>query len=104
MQSWIAWLIAVASAALCLHLWFRAVRRIMRDRKNTVESAAGQLSVCRKKAAEARQDSGVAEVLRRSQSIYTQAVDHYNATLRKPWVHLPAVFLGLRPIKPAREI
>ena len=104
MPSWFPWLIALSSTTLCLFLWFRDVRRIMTSRKSTVESAAGQLSVCRKKAAEARQDSGVAEVLRRSQSIYTQAVDHYNATLRKPWVYLPAVLMGFRPIKTGGEM
>ena len=50
MTSWLISLIAVISVTLCLFLWFRDVRRIMRERKSTVESAGGQLAACREKS------------------------------------------------------
>ena len=101
MPSWFPWLIALSSTTLCLFLWFRDVRRIMTSRKSTVESAAGQLAVCRRKAADAQ--SGSAEVLKRSESIYRQAVDLYNAALHKPWICLPAALMGFRPIENQKD-
>ena len=103
MQSWIAWLIAVASAALCLHLWFRDVRRIMRERKSTVDSAKAQLDVFREKAHKARDDPDTAAIMERSESIYRQAVEHYNQALRKPWNRLPAALMGFRMIENGGE-
>lgn len=98
MASWIVWLIAVISTTLCLFLWFREVRRIMRERKSTVESAGGQLAVCREKALKARGDPEAAAILDRSEKIYRQAVDIYNRTLQKPWNYLPALLMGFRHI------
>lgn len=98
MPSWIAWLIAIVSTAVCLFLWFRDVRRIMRSRKSTVESAAGQLAACRERAAGARDDPEAAAVLERSEKIYRQAVDIYNQTRQKPWICLPAMLMGFQPI------
>ena len=43
MSPWIAWLIAAISTAAFVSLWFWEVRRILNDRKSTVDSAAGQL-------------------------------------------------------------
>ena len=87
-------LVAVVSTAAFLFLWFRDVRRIMRERKSTVDSAKAQLDVFREKAHKARDDPDAAAVLQRSESIYRQAVEHYNQTLRKPWVCLPAALMG----------
>lgn len=98
MIPWIAWLVASVSTAAALHLWFRDALRILRDRKNVVDSAAGQLTAFRRRAAETPDDEGVAAVLRRSQSIYTQAVDHYNLTLSRPWIYLPARLMGFRRV------
>lgn len=98
MSSWLAWLIAIASITACLLFWFRDVRRIMRERKSTVKSAAGQLAVCREKAAKARGDPETAAILERSEKIYQQAVDHYNRTLQKPWNYLPARLMGFHQI------
>lgn len=97
MQPWIAWLIAIISTAACLTLWFRDVRRIIRERLNTVESAAEQLASCRKRAAEADPDGTTAEILARSEHIYQQAVELYNRTIRKPKNFLPAYLMGFRP-------
>ena len=44
-----------------------------------------------------------AAVLERSESIYRQAVDHYNQTLRKPWVYPPAALMGFRIIQNGGE-
>jgi len=98
MAPWLMSLIAVVSVALCLFLWFRDVRRIMQERKSTVESAAGQLAVHREKARKARDDPDAAAVLARSEDIYQQAVDIYNRTLQKPWNYLPARLMGYHRI------
>lgn len=92
-------LIAIISTALCLFLWFRDVRRIMGKKKSTVESARRQLASSRERAAKARGDPDAAAVLERSKSIYRQAVDHYNRTLHKPLVYLPAALMGFRMIR-----
>lgn len=96
MAPWIIWLIAVASTAICVFVWFRDVWRIMRDRMNTVESSAAQLAVCREKALKER-GAETAEILARSEKIYRQAVELYNQTMRKPWVYLPAVLMRFKP-------
>ena len=98
MAPWLISLIAVVSIALCLFLWFRGVRRIMRERKSTVESAAGQLAVHRERARKARGDPEAAAILERSESIYRQAVDIYNRTLKKTWNYLPAHLMGYHRI------
>ena len=95
-------LVAVVSTAAFLFLWFRDVRRIMRERKSTVDSAKAQFNVFREKAHKARDDPDAA-VLARSESIYRQAVDHYNQTLRKPWVYPPAALMGFRIIQNGGE-
>jgi len=97
-EHWIAWMIAIVSTAVCLYLWFRDVRRIMRGRKSTVESAAGQLASCREKAAKTKGDPESEAVLERSERIYRQAVDIYDQTLRKPSIFLPALLMGFRLI------
>lgn len=98
MEPWLMSLIAVVSVALCLFLWFRDVRRIMRERKSTVESAAGQLAVWEDKACNAQGDPDAAAILARSKDIYRQAVDIYNRTLREPWNYLPARLMGFHRI------
>lgn len=97
MAPWIIWLIAAASTAVCLFVWFRDVRRIMRDRLNTVESSAAQLAVCREKALKER-GTEAAEILARSEKIYRQAVELYNQAMRKPWIYLPAVLMKFKPV------
>ena len=93
----LAWFIATVSTAAFLILWFWDVRRILKSRMSTVESAAAQLSVCRRSAAggEARES---AEVLARSESIYRQAAELYNRTFFKPWIHFPGWLLGYRKL------
>lgn len=96
MQPWIAWLIAAVSTAAFVCLWFWEVRRVLRDRKSVVDSAAGQLTAFRRRAEDAPSDEELATVLRRSRSIYTQAVDNYNRALSRPWAYLPARLMGFR--------
>ena len=103
MASWIIPLVAVVSTAACLFLWFRDVRRIMRERKSTVESAKSQLDIFLEKAHKARDDPDAAAVLERSGNIYRQAVEHYNRTLHKPWVYPPAALMGFRMIQNGGE-
>lgn len=99
MSPWIAWGIAVVSTAAFLTLWFWEIRRILSDRKSTVDSAAQQLEAFRRRAA-ASCDGELVQVLRRSESIYQQAVYNYERTLRRPWVYLPARLMGFRRISP----
>ena len=94
MLSRLAWLIAIVSTIAFLFLWFRDVRRVLGSQKSTVESAAGQLSACRKRVAEAGHDPALAKVLARSESIDRQAVEHYNRTLCRPWFYLPGRLMG----------
>ena len=103
MTFWMIALVAVVSTAACVFLWFRDVRRIMRERKSIVESAESQLAVFRDRTGKARDDADTAAILERSESIYRQAVEHYNQTLRKPWVCLPAALMGFRMIENGGE-
>lgn len=98
MAPWLISLIAVVSVALCLFLWFRDVLRVMRERKSTVESAAGNLAAYREKMCRTRGDPDAAAILARSEDIYRQAVDIYNRTLRKAWICLPARLMGYHRI------
>ncbi len=47
-----------------------------------------------KRAAEAAGNADVAEVLRRSESIYRQAAGNYNETLHRPWIYIPGRLMG----------
>ena len=98
MVSWLILLIAITSTALSLFLWFRDVRRIMQERKSIVESAGGQLAVCRENALKAQGDPEAAAILARSERIYQQAVELYNQTIHKAWVVLPAALMGYHAI------
>lgn len=98
MAPWLVSLIAAVSVALCLFLWFRDVRRIMRERKSTVESAAGHLTQYQEKARKAQGAPEAAAIFERSEKIYQQAVDIYNRTLQKPWNYLPARLMGYHRI------
>ena len=101
MANWLAVLLsllALGSTALCLFLWFREVRRIMRERKSTVDSAGIQLSVYTEKSLGAHGDPEAAAVLARSERIYHQAVEIYNQTLERPWNYLPAHLMGFHRI------
>lgn len=94
----LAWLAAGLSTAICIFRWFRDVRRIIRERKSTVESAASQLEILRKRATE-QADAENAAVLKRGEDIYRQALEHYERTRKKPWVFLPAALMGFRHLK-----
>ncbi len=96
MSTWLPWLIALASTGVCIALWFWEARRLLRDRASMVESAEAQLAACSRRAAADRFDPQLAEVLRRSESIYRQAVEHYNSTLHRPWIYLPGRLMGFQ--------
>ena len=104
MALFFAWFVAFASLTLSLSLWFRDVRRIMNERMNVVEIAAGQLSVFRDRAFKSREDPKAAAVFERSERIYQQAVDIYNFTLQKPWNRLPARMMGFRRVSDKETI
>ena len=94
MPSWVAWLIAAVSTTAFLVLWFWEVRRVLRSRRSVVESAAAQLSACRRQAAGVRYDPELAQILARSESIYRQAAGNYNETLHRPWIYIPGRLMG----------
>ena len=94
MLSWIAWLIALISTTICICIWFYDVRRIMKSQMSTVESASMQLLSCRKKEENWRSSQQGIAIMERSESIYSQAVDHYNTTLHKFWIYIPARLMG----------
>ena len=96
MTPWFVWFSAVMGTAAALILWFRDVHRIMCQRQSTLQCAASQLAVCRRNAFKALADSDARAVAERSEKIYSQAVDLYNQTLRKPWYCLPALLMGFR--------
>ena len=98
MQSWIAWLIAACSTAAWLFLWFQEVRRTLQARKSTVDSAALQLNIYRRQLSVSPHDPSLAAILSRSEHIYRQAVNHYNAALRSFWFRLPGHLLGFRTL------
>ena len=91
-MSWLAWLIAGVSSIAFLVLWFHQVRQLLQTQKSTLDSAAGQLAAFRQSP---RQTPP--ELLTRSESIYRQALDNYNRTLRRPWAYLPGRLMGFRP-------
>lgn len=94
------WL-CVSTAGILL-LWFFEVRRVMRERKNMLESAESQLAGFRLQSAEAGHDPSLAAVLARSESIYAQACALYRKELKKPWIFLPAALMGFGKL-PARK-
>ena len=102
MSSWIAWIIALVCAVAFVALWFREAHHVLRTRKSTVESAAGQLAVCREKAVNGNADPDTAAILERSENIYRQAVILYNDAVGKPWNSLPAMLMGFKEI-PLKE-
>lgn len=75
-------------------VWFRRARQVLLARREMLDRAQAQLIDCRKRAAGARCDPALTEVLERSESIYRQAVYLYNAALHKPWVYLPGRLMG----------
>ena len=96
MAPWISWLIAAASFAAFAILWCWEVRRVLNDRKSTVDSAAEQWAAFRRRVAESPCDQDLAAVLLRSESICRQAVDNYNRIFHRPWGYLPARLMGFR--------
>ena len=100
MPHWIIYLIAVVSTTAFVLLWFWEVRRILQEQKHIVDSARQQLSVFSKKSLCDRNDPEIRAILERSRNIYCQSVAHYNATLRKPWVYLPAKVMGFQKEEP----
>ena len=93
-MKWVIWLVAIASTSALVVLWFWEVRRLLRQHRSMVESARCQLAAFEKRAAEAAGNADVAEVLRRSESIYRQAAGNYNETLHRPWIYIPGRLMG----------
>ena len=93
-MKWVIWLVAVASTSALVALWFWEVRRLLRQHRSMVESARFQLAAFEKRAAEAAGNADVAEVLRRSESIYRQAAGNYNETLHRLWIYIPGRLMG----------
>ena len=89
-MKWVIWLVAIASTSALVALWVWEVRQL----RSLGESARCQLAAFEKRAAEAAGNADVAEVLRRSESIYRQAAGSYNETLHRPWIYIPGRLMG----------
>lgn len=98
-MNWIIWLVALVSTTALVALWFWEVRRKLRELYSMVESAHSQLTAHQKRATTAAGNADMAGILHRSESIYRQAADHYNAVLHRPLVYLPGCLMGFRPEK-----
>ena len=98
MSGCIPWAIAAVSTAAFLVLWMWEVKRLLLIQKSMTDSAAAQLAAYRKRVVQNPCDPEAAQVLHRSESIYRQAVDHYNRALSRPLICLPGRLLGFRPI------
>ncbi|MGB4984831.1 MAG: hypothetical protein WBO70_03540, partial [Erysipelotrichaceae bacterium] len=88
MYTWVAYTIAIVSAVAFIVLWFWVVRRELYTKKNMVEAAQLQLIASHKVYERDREGPNCAtakEILKRSKSIYRQAVNIYNKTLSKPY-------------------
>lgn len=99
-------MIAIISTAAFLALWFQGVKRELRGKKDTVNSAESQLAACRKKHLQARtgpEEQDAKSILSRSLDIYHQSVILYNLTLQKPQNRIPAFLMGFRPIKEGKN-
>ncbi|MEG2286812.1 MAG: hypothetical protein RSC00_02790 [Ruthenibacterium sp.] len=91
---------AIASTAAFLALWLWTVCRDLRQKRDTMESAALQVALCRKKRAQTQDDDATQAalvVLTRSEDIFYQSVRIYNAALRRPQNCIPGLLLGFRP-------
>ena len=99
MVSCISCVIAGLSLSLCLVLWFREVRKVMSEKRSTVESAAGQYYACCQRMTDDDSDAEVNAVCERSLRIYRQALDLYEEALAKPLYHLPARLMGFRNMR-----
>ena len=85
--------VLLLAVVLCLGLWLKKVWTLMHERKKTVELAAQQVNILRAMAEKV--DEGP---LKRSESIYLQAVDLYMKDYNKPENHIPAMVFGFHPI------
>ncbi len=99
MVSYMGWGVAGVCMILSLFLWFREVRKVMTERRSTVESAAGQYYACCQRMAENGTDTEIAAVCERSLHIYHQALELYEKALAKPFYRLPAKLLGFRSLR-----
>lgn len=99
MTTTLAYLIAAVATTAFIVLWFWVVRRELYEKKKMVEAAQNQLTASRDAYVRVRdgpEEKAAQEILKRSQSLYNQAVGIYNKTLRKPWNAVPAFLLGYR--------
>lgn len=106
LQTAIPYLIATLSTTAFIVLWFWVVRKELYAKQKMVEAARSQLTACGEKCVNVGDGSKgkeAQEILKRSQSVYRQAVGIYNKTLRKPWNAFPALFLGFRKDKDGNE-
>lgn len=102
MVPWIAWTLALISTGICLFLWFRDVRRVLRQQYSIVESAEGQLRYSRAKVRQCRNPENE-EVFLRSENIYRQAAAEFDRLLRKPGIYLPARLMGYHSLGNMQE-
>ncbi len=99
MSTWMAYTIAAVSTTALIALWFWVARRELYAKQSMVEAAERQFTASRNeynRVKDGPEQAKAQEILKRSQSVYRQAIGIFNSTLRKPWNAIPALFLGFR--------
>lgn len=81
---------------LALYLWFRRAWNVMKARQEAVDVAYRQWQEMENSTEQSAE--AFSALLARGESIYHQAADMYNETLRHPLNWLPATVMGFRPL------
>ena len=97
MSRWIPASIIIISAICLVFFWFREVKTLLTNQKEIMDTAEKQLTDYRNKHICDRKNPEIAAVMKRCESIYEQAVTHYNALYYKSWIYFPARLMGFQP-------
>lgn len=93
----IAYLVAGASMAALITLWFWIVRQELCAKQKAAKAAKCQLIASKQEYLRARDGSNETqahEILERSERVYKQSIQLYQKSLRKPWNLLPGALMG----------
>ncbi|MEG2660965.1 MAG: hypothetical protein RR978_09670 [Oscillospiraceae bacterium] len=102
MATLVACLVAGVSTAAFIALWFWVVRRELCAKQKPVKAARCQFIASKQAYLRARdgpKEKQAKEIMERSERIYRQSAEFYNALVRKPWNVIPALFLGYQQEK-----
>lgn len=101
MTTGIACCVAVLCAAGFITIWFSTVYRELSEKRESLDGLWEQLQLHQSASAQAR-DGTEQEVARKmlatNRSIFLDALESYNALLRKSVNYIPALLLGFHPM------